>query len=463
MKKPKCIKSYAEAIIFIACIIAIIVIPLLRPSSLNFPGTQSYFNLRIGNDFSTYDELSYGGRNILHTAGLPFMINILPNIIINYLPIIFGIFNLILLYFILKKLEIGNKAVVLLIYTFSPTTIYLISTLNNYFVPLFLILTGFLMYQYKKLKIFSIIPFSLICFFNLNMTIITFVLLGVLLIIKKERYIFYPLALWYAFFIFLFSKATNFLFKTAMYENLGDFFIHSISDFGGIYGLGIFAIILAVIGINKEWKYKYNHLLMFTFFTALIFLLIIIKESIILINFFICIFCVKGILHLYKKEWVNETIKILTLFVIISGLMFSFLVRVDQLSEELPNQEIIEAMEYIKELDKGTMFSEITRGHWITFAGMENIIDENINFAPEYRERNKDVKNLFKTRDINIAKDIIKKYDISYIWMDRGIDEKIYTEEEEGLKFILKYSKDFNKIYQNDYVVIYKIEERYIN
>lgn len=464
MKNLKFTKSYVEIIVFVACLAALVVIPMLRSTNLGFPGTESYFNQRMGTDFSTYDELSYGGRNMIYMSGLPFIINILPQTFMNLLPIIFGILTLITLYFLLKKLNIKYKEIILLVYTFSPTTIYLISTLNNYFIPLFLILIGFLMYQYKKLKLFSIIPFSTIILFNINMAIITLIFLGLNALInkEKEKYIFFPIFVWYILFILLFTGAKNLFLKTTMYHDFIEIINYSISDFGAIYGLGIFAVILAIIGMIKVWEFKYQNLLFFSFFTILIFSLILINETIFLINIFISIFCAKGIVYLFEKKWVNETLKILILFVIVSGLMFSFLIQIDKLNNELPNSEIMDTIDYIKGLEKGVMFSDITRGHWISYAGMKNVMDQNIILIPDFNQRKKDSITLFQTRNIHQAKEIIEKYNISYFWMDKGIDEKYYVFDDEGFKFILKYSKDFDLIYDNNYVNIYKFEEKYI-
>ncbi len=138
-----------------------------------------------------------------------------------------------------------------------------------------------------------------------------------------------------------------------------------------------------------------------------------------------------------------------------------------------PDEGIIKGMSKLRELpdgsrnsvsglpsqsSEGVVFSDFTRGHWISFAGKVNVMDENVYLAPDADQRFEDSQTLFRTRDIEEAAEIIKKYNIKYIWIDSGMKKKLWKEEEEGLLFLLKYNPDLSRVYGMEGVEIWEVE-----
>ena len=115
------------------------------------------------------------------------------------------------------------------------------------------------------------------------------------------------------------------------------------------------------------------------------------------------------------------------------------------LNEESNNEDII--------------FTHYTRGHWITyFSKRKNFIDSNFVFAPDVNERFFDSQEFIYTRDPEKAEEILNKYNIKYIWMSKDLKDELWDEENEGLQFLLEYSKKFKKIYSQNDIEIWRIE-----
>lgn len=84
-------------------------------------------------------------------------------------------------------------------------------------------------------------------------------------------------------------------------------------------------------------------------------------------------------------------------------------------------------------------------------------MDTEYAFAPDAGQRWKDIQKLFHTRDEKEAFEIIDKYNIKYIWIDNYFKNQIWSYNEDGLLFILKYSPSFKLIYNQDNVMIWKV------
>ncbi|HZX12722.1 MAG TPA: hypothetical protein VFE88_04670, partial [Candidatus Nanoarchaeia archaeon] len=62
------------------------------------------------------------------------------------------------------------------------------------------------------------------------------------------------------------------------------------------------------------------------------------------------------------------------------------------------------------------------------------------------------------TTSVEEAITILKKYDVTYIYLDKKMKQETWPTEESELLFLLKYSpKLFGKIYQNSEVEIYLV------
>lgn len=468
MAKWEFTKSYASIALLVLCAIVLAIVPLLRNADAGYAGEDAYFNLRMEAHITGHDDLSYGGRFAGYALGLPFILGISPHIMNSLLPFMLGILCFLLFRLLLKEFEFQEKNIALLVLLASPTFIYTFSTINNYMFPIFLTLLGsWLMLKRSRMHLLAIPAFAIMPAFNFTMTLISlFVLLLLAAYKAKER-------MW-LYYIILFATVLitglyyGFIIRNSGFEWL-QFNAHAagfnaalqrlVSDMGSYFGIAVFGVALAIIGMISQWGRKYRDLFVFFSVFTLMILMFFRTEAVFYLNFFIAAFAVMGLKHLINKRWENKTLKNLIIYALVCGLLFSAVSNASRIIQSLPDAGIIEGISYLNGLPEDTVFADYSRGFWINYAGKKNVMDVNFRFAPEVNERWADSQTLFYTRDWNTARGIIEKYDIRYIWIDEEMKEQVWSREDEGLLFLLKYSKTtIHKIYDKDGVEIWEVE-----
>jgi len=469
MKKQQFISLSVNIFIVLLCIFVLSSIFLFRPFDGVFPDTESYLNMRVADDFNFYDELSYDGRVATYALGLP-LILLLTFGFGFLLPLLCGLLVLYLFWKILLKFnfvtQLSKVAVVILL--LSPPFIYLFTTLNQYFFPLFLSFLAFylLLLDKRWTKNCSIVLTVILPLFSLVIAIsyLTLLALYVLYKDKEKRKLF----LWVLGLSFLITFI-NFILLT-IFAGFPERFLFSlnifgvtsrllISEFGSHYGLSLFGLIAAIAGTLSVWKRKYNNLFYFFMILAFIFLTLLRIEFIYVLNIFVCIFAAKGILYFWRKPWATKTLQHFVILILFCGLLFSCVAQIDKLVESTPNADIIEGLNELEALEEGVVFSHYSRGNWITYAGHANVMDENFLFAPNVNDRWVDSNAMFGYRDKASVLNVIDKYEIKYIWIDNEMKDMLWDSNEDGLLFVLNYDlTTFNKVFENDYVQIWMVE-----
>ena len=465
MKKRLFTKWYVKYLLMLACIGILLVVPLLRPGDAGLIGTDSYLNLRLAQDLSLEDDLSFGGRFAAYSWGTPLLLSLAPEILIGILPFIFGILTFILFWLIIKELyddkRIERLSLILLL--LSPTFIYLFSFGNSLFAPIFLCILGFYLFMHNKwlclpiviiLPLFNVVLLTclILCMFfyahyqkNENKKLFLISLIGGL-----------TSSISYYLVLFIKSGLPN---KIDLIEKSTFYFIQKfVYDFGSAYGIGLFLIALSIIGIVYVWKNKYSNKFIFFTVSSLIIFAFFRIEALLILNFFLCFFGSLGIVSFFKKKEKSLVITY-TIIIILCGVVFSAISQFNSLIEADPSVGVVEGIEYLQSREKGTVFSDYSRGVWINYAGHQNFVDENYLFVDSAEERFEIMEEVYYSRDLEQVKAIFERYNIKYIWIDKEMKEEIWDYEGEGLLFILDYTRDFIKLYDKKGIEIYVWEE----
>ncbi|MBI4153867.1 hypothetical protein HY501_00885 [Candidatus Woesearchaeota archaeon] len=451
--------SYASWAVVILAPLLLLLIPYLR--GWEGYGTEHYLIERLSTHQGFYDQLSYGGRAAAYPWAVPALVKFLGNLE----PAILGLLAMLLLSLIFRKHIQNAKNLALLLVAISPPFVTMFSSYNFESSALVLLLSVFLLLHQKgRLQWLSIPVSVLLPFFSFEYAIIGAALLLIFALTEKKNEFAYASSLatifstvtYYAFFLSLDMQAT-------IFNSLGDASFHSrlnelISEFSGLYGLGIFFIILAIIGLTTLWKEKYSNKFLFFSFAALLFFALALPKAAVLLNILFSAFAAIGLLYLYQKPWENSTLRFLTLLVLVCGLLFSSVSHIRTLTALNPDQKIIEAMDYLKDQEQSVVFSYYSRGEWISHTGHINVMDSYAYFAPDFKERLTDSNALFQARDYAVSKGILDKYAIRYIWIDSFMKRKLWNNDVEGLRFITQYSQDFEKVFSNGEVEIWEVK-----
>ena len=438
-------------------------------------GDKPYYYLRIANYINETnapifeninDNFSFEGREYSEEIGWPYLLSFNPVFLSFYLPIILGILSFILFYLILNRINYNLSIAGSLLFISSPSFIYLFTISNKYGISIFLSLLAVYLYINKK-ELLSCLCIPLIGFFSLASSIFLLSIYLIYSIFKKEKLIYFYLSLILTFLAgyMQFGKLTGVSGLFFVNRGFSYFLQNLVSDFGGRFGIGIFMILLAFIGIFILWKDKYRFVLIYLLFLALLSLSYFFDFIIFYLNILIVILVGLALISLYQMRWENNYIKFLIILILICGLIFSSVSFINRLVGDEPRKELNEGIFYLsRQPDDYVAFSHYTRGDWIAYAGKKNVMDSNFFNAPDLYGRFYDSDTLLHTQDINTALEIVKKYNINYIFIDKEMKSGlVWNDDNSELLFILKNDKRFKKAFDNNYVEIWRVEDVFIS
>jgi|SRR3989344_4713604 len=447
-------KRYWFFILLFFCVISLVLPLFLRDWVLI--GGESYYNLRLANDFSNYDELSFGGRYFYGESGYIKFLSFNPWFFSISLPILFGIGSFILFYLIVEKLmgELRNIASALLL--ISPGFLLLFSSSSKYCAAIFFFLLG-MYFLLRRMFISAWLIVLIVGLFSIFLSILFFI---VMLFIGYRRFLF-------SFIIGLGLLLEILLqFRYAFYENiwnfgffnsfsLSGFFSSSISEFGGI--IGLFFILLSLIGIYVVYKDGFVYFLVYSGMGLLFTLSFYFDFLYFLLNIFIVYLSAVGLMKLVGYKWGDFVLKRVVVLIFIFGMLFSFIVTIERLDDAKPSRGFLEAMDFLYEWDRGqVVFSHFDRGHYLSYAGMKNVMDSHFYFGGNVEGRLVDSMFLFRSVYIADAEVVLNKYNVRYIWIDGSLIDGLWGRDDIQLLWLLEYSDRFSLIFENEEVKIYQ-------
>ncbi|MBI2667138.1 hypothetical protein HYX17_00020 [Candidatus Woesearchaeota archaeon] len=466
-KEPEFTRLDVKILIFLFLIsLLIFVLPLLLGRINNVFTEQTYYTLRIAeNPFIKFDQFSYGGRPHVFSAW-PVIINLFSralNLSIQtsavILSVILGTASIILFYLILRKFV--NSIISLLsvlILVFSPSYIYSFVTLNDFsFVAFFMLLIIIFMLKDNNIAILFL---SFISLFGIIHIIVASLLLIIYSLWRKENK-------WLLVLPFFFISVIIYLFIYGLPELLwynvaeNKVLINLISDFGS-FGLSLFTLILSFFGLLLLWEKKYKNM---PIYLSIIFLLVMMNFSvniILYLGFFLSFIAALGIVRIVDTDWKIKIIRNSIFSILILGIFLSFFIFFDNFYTQEQNSNVIESLKFLdsQTTNNDVVFTHYSKGHSLAYFGeVKNVMDQNFIFAPNLNERFSDSQDFLYTRDLNKSVEIVNKYNINYIWMSKELKDELWDEENEGLQFLLEYSKKFKKIYNQNNMEIWRVED----
>jgi len=455
-------KWYVKYILLALCCAVLLVVPLLRGPLI---GTEPFFTARLAAHPSWHDDLSFGGRFAAYAWGTPLVLSPAPSVLMAALPFLLGIASVLLFSSILNSFieDKRLKYLSLLFLILSPSFIYTFSFPNSLFLPVFLVLAAASLFFHKRYSWWSLPIFVILPLFSILITTACLIVLFCYTLWKKEQQkVFLALlfgallsgALYYGYIFYNTGWAVGLslgegkafqLFSTLFY------------DFGTLYGLGIFLTLLATIGILSKWEKKYANLFLFLSLSFLIVVSFFRQETLVLLNLMVVPFAAQGFMFLAELRWTSKHFKMLTLLAFVCGIVFSGISQMDALTEAKPDAHVLNAIQFLSEQEQGTVFSHQSRGAWIAASGQKNMIDEQYLFVPDAEKRFWDAEILYSARTKEEIYPILTAYDIKYVWIDDEMKGILWDYQTEGLLFVLEYSRDFTKIYDEGGVEIWKL------
>ncbi|HLD89012.1 MAG TPA: hypothetical protein VI894_02285 [Candidatus Nanoarchaeia archaeon] len=374
-----------------------------------------------------------------------------------FLPIILGILSALTFYKILEKLKVNPNISMLssLILIVSPTYIYAFNASTPLSLIIFLSLLGVYLLIQDTPAITTLPVFFALSLFGWASAAVASAVIVMHAIYKVKNF----RRMWMLLLIILAGATAGYFMKfDIVYQNqAGNNILKGfISDFGGETGIGIFTLILGLFGLIISWRNKEKHYVLFIFLIALIIASAINSFFITYLVFIFSILAAHAIFTIMRREWEIETIKNLTVLIIFCGIIFSTVSYYNNLLISAPNNDMIGAMRFVNEkANKAyTIFSSPENGFIIEYYGGTVVMDTTL--MGRDLQRINDTSTIYYSRNILVTKKLLDKYNVGYIILDKKMKDVTWTNDEQGLLFLLRKSEDFRKIYNRESVEIWE-------
>lgn len=379
------------------------------------------------------------------------------------LPAVLGVITLFLSYLLLKDFIRNSitRFVILLALLLSPAYIYTYTVSNPNSLAIVLTLFGLVCFLQKEryfyaLSIVAFVIASLFQFFNGLLIIYLLLMYGFTTQRRKND----------VFIIIFVLLGVSVLYKAPLaiqYEMVeGNLIQEVISDFGGKIGFGIFYAILFIIGFFASWEKKYAHA-----GTYLLLCLLVASyhwlgnATMIYLNFFLVYFAGIGLLRLQRIHWEFNIIRNLTFLIIVCGLLFSSISYINRLSHAPPSQELVDGLNWLAEYSYGDaiVLSHYRYGYAIEYVAKRRVVTDSLfSSIPDIDQRMNDVQNIFYTLNLEEAKQLLEKYGITYLVVDKDMREGlVWDEPEQGLLYLFHNGETFKKTYESGGTEVWKV------
>ncbi len=373
------------------------------------------------------------------------------------LPLMIGLACVGILFWILALFDrpLLESTITLLAFTLSPTFLFIGSTATPRGFALALILLGSALFLTRRVWPLSIIPWGLLLFFDLfHILVVIALILACILVVKKERA--------HALVIGGLLMGGVFLarppFFTLYHPIPSTPMSGAIADFGGHAGFGIFLLILMCIGMVHSWKYKNKYypayllaglgIIAMAGFGGVIAVYLMPLAA---------VFITIALLELRNRQWAIPTLRSLTFVLIICGLLFSTVSYMDRLAAAGPDEALIDAARFLREISspEDVVLTHPSYGFVIETVANRPVVLDSFQQDPWIKH---DLHELFASRNAGRVVDTLNAYDVSYVLIDRAIDEEdVWTGRNDGLLFVLRDGETFKKVYRTNSIEVWKV------
>lgn len=227
------------------------------------------------------------------------------------------------------------------------------------------------------------------------------------------------------------------------------------SDFGGFFGHSAFLILLALIGVFYSWSRKKEHAPLYMLAAALVGAIVIDQPLLIILSLPIAYFADRAFTRLKTSNWSMESLKRLTILIILLGIIFSTVTTVRQVALMEPHSN--DALEWLAEEPAGVVATAPLPAYRV-----EALTDQRLMATPRQvrsdAQLESDLEELFYTRNLLTAKHLLRRHDVEYLLITtRMKGETVWEEPSEGLLFLLRNNETFKKAYSDATTTVWQV------
>jgi hypothetical protein len=128
------------------------------------------------------------------------------------------------------------------------------------------------------------------------------------------------------------------------------------------------------------------------------------------------------------------------MIVLICGLLFSFLSYDEKLLTSHPSDSMRRAMATISyEPGNVVVISSIENADFINYAGAKTLVDPRGSYLPGFEKRVDDINKLYHYTHVEDITSFMKRYNATYLWIDKNMLDQIWEGEDSGILYFFKY------------------------
>lgn len=239
------------------------------------------------------------------------------------------------------------------------------------------------------------------------------------------------------------------------------FVVQAISDFGGSGGLSLFAWLLALIGFVLLWQFKKKYYAAMIAIGITLVVSLVISSSLPLAHLFTAFLAGNALAFLAGRKWVFDEIRVLTVFVLVCGLLFSTLTQCIFLARGPPTKEIMDAAIAAKSLFPGEtiLLSHPDNGFWLEYwSSRQSYLDGWPSLIPDVATRWAVAQAIWHSQDITSARALLHKNRIGAIIITEDMKNGLVWDlPEQDLLFLLRNNETFKNVYHSAFVDIWAV------
>lgn len=233
-----------------------------------------------------------------------------------------------------------------------------------------------------------------------------------------------------------------------------------LADFGGVFGLSLFYLLLFCTGLVIAWREKKRYAPLYLALALLVPALFWYPHLLVYGTFIGAVFAGRALSSFREMAWHFRSVGRVTLFVIILGLLFSSLSYANRLQHFPPTDDQISGLAFLDEYARpdSMVLSVPAMGYLIEyFAQRPALLDEALP-AGLFQRRLQDAQTIFYSRNLDITKALLIKHQIAFIVITGNMKTgSVWEGQDDGLLFVLRDSETFKNIYAAPSLEIWEV------
>jgi hypothetical protein len=236
-----------------------------------------------------------------------------------------------------------------------------------------------------------------------------------------------------------------------------------VSDFGAPAGLSLFAWLMAMVGLVLLWHLKKRYYAAMIMTSLALALGLFTPAALVASHVIVAFLAGYALASFAKAHWLFDDIKVLTLFVLVCGILFSTLAHAADIAGGPPDRQFFQAALAAKDAlpQDAVILSLPDDGFAMAYwTGRHVYLDGWTRSIPRVNERWDVAQSVWHAQEISDLRPVLKRNRIdALIITDEMRKGKVWDLPEQDLLFLLRNSETFKNVHRSESVDIWAVHQ----